>query len=282
MHYCFFVADLHGKRYRYEKLFEAIRNEKPDALFIGGDILPSYGKDDFFDGDFILGYIRSELLKLKSELKDDYPDIFIIMGNDDPRSEESKLEELDCEDLWHYVHFRKIKFADYNIIGYSFIPPTPFLLKDWEKYDVSVFVDPGCVHPTAGCRSVEPKEDISFTNIKKDLVKLSEGLDFDKSIFLFHTPPYKSYLDRAALDGKKIEHVPLDVHVGSIAVQRFIKSKQPYLTMHAHVHESSSITGDWKQVFNKTTACSAAYEKEKLALVSFYLEDLSGIKRRLI
>ena len=51
-----------------------------------------------------------------------------------------------------------------------------------------------------------------------------------RAVFLFHTPPYNTGLDRAALDGKKVNYVDLDVHVGSIAVRRFIESKQPLLT----------------------------------------------------
>jgi len=35
------------------------------------------------------------------------------------------------------------------------VPPTPFLLKDWEKYDVSAYVDPGCVSPEEGYHRVE-------------------------------------------------------------------------------------------------------------------------------
>ena len=35
---------------------------------------------------------------------------------------------------------------------------------------------------------------------------------------------------------KMIDYAPLDVHVGSIAVRRFIESRAPYLTLHGHVH----------------------------------------------
>jgi len=39
---CIFVSDLHGHIDRYEKLFDTINKEKPYAVFIGGDITPSY------------------------------------------------------------------------------------------------------------------------------------------------------------------------------------------------------------------------------------------------
>jgi Icc-related predicted phosphoesterase len=35
----FFVSDLHGKKDRYEKLFNKIEAEKPASVFLGGDLL---------------------------------------------------------------------------------------------------------------------------------------------------------------------------------------------------------------------------------------------------
>ena len=41
MNECFFVSDLHGQIERYQKLFKLIEKEKPSAVFLGGDLLPS-------------------------------------------------------------------------------------------------------------------------------------------------------------------------------------------------------------------------------------------------
>ena len=38
---CFFVCDLHEKADRYKKLYSKIEEEKPDAVFFGGDLFPS-------------------------------------------------------------------------------------------------------------------------------------------------------------------------------------------------------------------------------------------------
>jgi len=37
---CFFATDLHGHVDRYEKLFACIIEERPAAVFLGGDLLP--------------------------------------------------------------------------------------------------------------------------------------------------------------------------------------------------------------------------------------------------
>ncbi len=272
---CFFVSDLHGKMDRYEKLILNIKIERPDILFIGGDILPNFSSFTRPENDdFINDYLIPTFLELKQELKHRYPKVFIILGNDDPKVEEEKILQGEKTGIWEYLHNKRTVFKGYSIYGYANIPPTPFLLKDWERYDVSRYVDPGCVHPTEGTRSVNEAADIKFETIAKDLDLLAGEDKSDKSVFLFHSPPYKSNLDRAALDEVVIDHVPADVHVGSIAIQRFIEEKQPLLTLHGHIHESSRITGSWKDKINKTVMFSAALEPPELAIVVFDLEHL--------
>ncbi|PLX24040.1 MAG: hypothetical protein C0599_03115 [Salinivirgaceae bacterium] len=280
---CFFVSDLHGKVDRYEKLIHNIEVEQPDILLIGGDILPNFGsfiKAEY--DDFITDYLIPLFQDLRQKLKEKYPKVFLILGNDDPKAEEEKIIKGQQDEIWEYLHNRKLTYNGYKFYGYANIPPTPFMLKDWERYDVSRYVDPGCVHPTDGTRSIEEKEDVKFATIAKDLSALVSDEALDKAIFLFHSPPYKTNLDRAALDDIVIDHVPADVHVGSIAIQRFIEEKQPLLTLHGHIHESSRITGSWKDKINQTTMFSAALEPPELAIVVFDLEQLDLANRIVI
>ncbi len=280
---CFFVSDLHGRIDRYEKLFQKVKEYLPDILFIGGDLLPNFNmyKKSVYD-DFISDFLIPQFQNLQSEIKEKYPKVFIILGNDDPKLEESKIIQAQKLGLWEYIHNKKVQLNEFTIYGYANIPPTPFLLKDWERYDVSRYVDPGCVHPTEGKRSVIETEDIEYATISKDLSELTGNDNLTKAIFLFHSPPYKTNLDRAALDDVLIDHVTPDVHVGSIAIQRFIEQKQPLLTLHGHIHESSRITGSWKDKSGKTLMFSAAYEFPDLALVCFDLEHLEEAIRLII
>ena len=280
---CFFVSDLHGRIDRYEKLFQKVKEYLPDILFIGGDLLPNFNmyKKSVYD-DFISDFLIPQFQNLQSEIKEKYPKVFIILGNDDPKLEESKIIQAQKLGLWEYIHNKKVQLNEFTIYGYANIPPTPFLLKDWERYDVSRYVDPGCVHPTEGKRSVIETEDIEYTTISKDLSELTGNDNLTKAIFLFHSPPYKTNLDRAALDDVLIDHVTPDLHVGSIAIQRFIEQKQPLLTLHGHIHESSRITGSWKDKSGKTLMFSAAYEFPDLALVCFDLEHLEEAIRLII
>lgn len=287
MNLCFFVSDLHGNVTRYQKLFKRIKMEKPNGVFLGGDLLPlsmsSISKNDEQSNDFIKDFLIPGFSKLLNELGKNYPDVFLILGNDDGRIFEQEIVDAQNMGIWKYVHNQKILFNDFSVLGYAYVPPTPFLLKDWERYDVSRYVDPGCVSPEDGWRSTSIEQNqVKYATIQNDLEILSGQDDLSKSILLFHTPPYQTGLDRAALDGKMIDHVPLDVHVGSIAVKKFIEKRQPLITLHGHIHESASITGTWKEQIGNTFALSAAHNGSELSLVKFYPENPQQSIRELI
>jgi Icc-related predicted phosphoesterase len=287
MELCFFASDLHGREERYRKLFHAIEAEKPAAVFLGGDLFPSglgsiASVRSTYD-DFLEDLMTPGFAALKKSLDSQYPSVFLILGNDDGRFEEPRMIEFEKQKLWTYIHNKFLSWRNYTIFGYAYVPPTPFLLKDWERYDVSVYVDPGCVSPEEGWYSVEvSRRDLKHETIQNDLEQLAKGMDLSRAIFLFHTPPYNTNLDRAALDGKKIDYVDVDVHVGSIAVRRFIESRQPLLTLHGHIHESAQITGSWKDLIGKTHAFSASYSGKELALIRFDPECLDGATRDLL
>ncbi|HSW39355.1 MAG TPA: metallophosphoesterase [Acidobacteriota bacterium] len=283
---CFFVSDLHGNNGKYQKLFDVIEREKPDALFLGGDLFPSglgaimdvEGHNDFLEDVFAPGFRR-----LRENLGPEYPAIFIILGNDDARVEEPGLQAHENLNLWNYAHNNCRQWGDFRIFGYSFIPPTPFMLKDWERYDISRYLDPLCVAPEEGWISVPvSKRALKYQTIQDDLEQLAGKENLSRAIFLFHTPPYKTSLDRAALDGKKVDYVEFDVHVGSIAVRRFIESRQPLLTLHGHIHESARLTGSWKERIGRTFAFSAAHDGPELALVRFSVDELENATRELL
>ncbi|MCK4373299.1 MAG: hypothetical protein KAW61_09130, partial [candidate division Zixibacteria bacterium] len=85
----------------------------------------------------VIGYLAREFGNLRRALSNRYPRVFIILGNDDPRLCEEDLRAGAEEGLWEYVHNSRTDLGEFSVYGYSFIPPSPFLLKDWERYDVS-------------------------------------------------------------------------------------------------------------------------------------------------
>jgi len=284
---CLFVSDIHGSADRYEKLFRLIVSERPDGLFLGGDILPSAlhltGLVAADEGGFVRGYLLGKLEELRREMGRNYPRIFVILGNDDGRAEEGSVREGDALGLWTYAHSRKAPFGELSVYGYSYAPPTPFLLKDWERYDVSRYTDPGCVSPEEGVRSCPaPENELRYSTIALDLDKLAGEDSLERAVMLFHSPPHGTNLDFSACGGKLVEGVPLDAHLGSVAVRRFIEQRQPLLTLHGHVHESARLSGSWRDRIGRTHAFSAAHDGPELALIRFDTDDLASATRELV
>ena len=283
----FFASDLHGHPGRYSALWAAVAAERPAAVLLGGDLLPSGAfarthaatiPNDFF-GEFLV----PDLVGLRARMGDRFPPLLLILGNDDPRRVEPQLQAGEQAGLWIHLHGRSTSLHGFDVYGYACVPPTPFGLKDWERYDVSRSIDPGCVSPEEGWRSVPASaSDLRFGTISRDLEALCGRADLSRSVMLFHTPPYQTKIDRAALDGKRFEGVPLDVHVGSIAVRRFIEARKPWITLHGHIHESARLTGSWRDVIGTTQMFSAAHDGSELALVRFDPEDPSAATRELI
>lgn len=275
--HCYFTSDLHGNTTRYTTLYHHITTNKPDAVFIGGDLLPTHHSTIPIH-DFITTHILTPIQTLSTHTK-----FFLILGNDDPRTYEPLFQTADHHGILTYIHQRTTPLPPYTIAGYAYVPPTPFLLKDWERYDVSHHDDVGTIPPTEGTHTVPfSPDELCHKYIAQDLEDLSHALPLEKTIFLFHSPPYQTALDRADLDGKTVDYAPLDVHVGSIAIKRFIETHQPLLTLHGHVHESTRLTKHWRITIGKTTCFNGSTDTPKLSLIEFDPAHLSQATRRLL
>lgn len=282
---CLLTSDLHGDPGKWSALFSELRRDPPGIVLLAGDLLPAPGRDLNALGmaapDFINGYLVPAFAALRRDLGERYPRVLLIPGNDDPRFDEATLiAAAGSSHLWTYLHDHRVSIGDYTFYGYACIPPSPFLNKDWERYDVSRYVDPGCVSPEEGRLTVpRSARDRRYGTIAGDLQRLSGTDDLSRAVFLFHAPPYDTILDTADLAGKTVDHVPLDPHIGSVAIRRFIEARSPWCTLHGHVHESFRLTGRYSQRIGETWCISAAAEGTELAIVRFDLADPGGAGR---
>jgi uncharacterized protein len=280
----FFATDLHGRTGRWNALLARIEAERPDAVLLGGDLGP-HGLAPSVGGDegFLAGWLAPRLRGLRGRLGDLYPRIPTILDNDDPAVLVADLEAMQAEGLLEHVHLRRIEVGPVTVYGCAWVPPTPFLLKDWERYDVGRGVDPGAVSPEEGRRSVpvEPHV-VRWSTIAGDLDDLAGGDDLAGAVCLFHSPPHDTALDRAGLDGRMVDHVPVDVHVGSVAIRRFLASRQPGVALCGHVHEAARLTGTWRDRIGETEVLGAAHDGPELALVRFDPADPAAATRELI
>lgn len=269
-----FTADLHGNRLQYEKLFDKAAGF--DFVIIGGDIAAHHKINEQRK------FIENELIRLIADFKskNKNTDIYLMLGNDDWASNMHVLERENNK-LYRIIHNQVYKLnEDFNIIGYSCVPITPFAIKDWEKWD-SVDAELQKDATLQGFKSsgsalipfkfsAKDKED----SIENDLKNISHLSKPAKTIYAIHTPPYNTNLDM--MDHK--------THVGSLAVRRFIEQQKPYLTLHGHIHEAVEVSGHFRDEINNTICLSVGnhgYTKE-LAVITFDLYDLGSIKRKVL
>lgn len=282
----FFATDLHGRPGRYRALLRAVATARPAAVLLGGDLLPHslapWAEADRYP-DFLRDFLRPALAALRDDLADAYPRFVVIAGNDDPRALEPELQDIAADGLWEYLAGAWTDVGGIPVLGYPYVPPTPFRLKDWERYDVSRFTDPGCVAPEDGVYSVDidPRRE-QFATIAGDLERLAGERDLAGAVLLCHSPPYRTVLDRAAVDGRQVDHVPLDVHVGSIALRRFIERRQPAVSLHGHIHETVRLAGAWREQLGRTWCLTACHDGPALALVTFDPTAPAAARRELL
>ncbi len=263
-----YTADVHGNKEFYKRLLKKAEEENVDAIIIGGDLC---GRE----GNTIPEKIENQKIFLEKFMvplfnhfkkKNKNKEIYTIMGNDDFRKNLDVLEKAEKNKILKSIHKKSIKFNEkYNISGYSFVNPTPFRLKDWEKSDFDNDAVPKPLFPEE-IRSVG-KEDGTIEDDLNNLKKLSRP---KKTIYIIHAPPFNT----------KLDIITTKTHVGSKAVRKFIEKEQPLLTLHGHIHESPQMSGSWHDKIRKTICINvgSSYPEDKLNCVIIDIEDLNNIK----
>ena len=265
-----YTADLHGNEEFYKRLLRKAEEEKADAVVIGGDLCPRIGEtiqqkihnQRMFLEDFLLPLLKD----FKGKNRD--CNIYLIMGNDDFRINMPALENAERNNILKSLHMKSARLnTSLSIAGYSFVNPTPFRLKDWEKPDFENDKIPQQLF-LEEIRSIEKENG----KIKEDLEKIKKLSNPKNTIYVIHAPPYDTKLDM----------ITTGAHVGSRAVREFIEKEQPPLTLHGHIHESPQMSGSWKDKIGNTVCVNvgSSYPEDKLncAVIDIGTEDLNNIE----
>ncbi len=256
------VSDLHGRPNRYRSLFREVSKRNPPAVLMGGDLFPRRGNIKEFLEDYLFkpieqlrrGGIRTRFL--------------VILGNDDPKEYEPILIKANEEQLIDYIPMKAEKVEDIQVVGYPFVTPSPFLLKDWERYDKDKSIRSGCIPLEEGIRTTPVDLDLILKRtIEGDMFRVKELSDPKKTLYMFHSPPYGTHLD--VLGSRQVQ----DPHIGSHAIRDFIETYQPPVTLHGHIHESYHVSGRFYERIGITISISTCGIEEGLVLISF---DPSG------
>ncbi|MEW5901279.1 MAG: metallophosphoesterase [Acidobacteriota bacterium] len=241
------LSDVHGIRSRFEKARRLVE-EGIKALLLGGDIAQN-GPPDFQQAN-----VRACLEILLSGKKN--VRIFAIPGNDDWKIVEETLREFP--EVTVPMGGAYPLGSSFFIIGYPYVPITPFLFKDYEKWDDDRYpempADPAELegamiahrlnlegYRTQGLERYEFRFDSGDRkdNISADMRKLAGFSDPQRTVYLFHCPPF-GFFDFGMGIGSRIG-TEGRVHIGSRSIAEFIRNNNPWLTIHGHSHEAVSV-----------------------------------------
>jgi len=267
-----YSADLHGNKELYEELLELAEERRAHAVVIGGDMLPIHGPFQYSlqeQAEFIFSFVEPRFRDFLSRVPQ--ATIFAMLGNDDWQASNVHLEKLAHKSILRLLHGQKHDLGDgCTIVGYGHVPPTPFTIKDGERRDLQG--DVAEQQRCTACLSQQGKITVVDTNqyfmsmksIEVELEELPEVADYGKAVYVMHSPPFHTHLDRL-FDGRWI---------GSRAIRQFIERNQPYLTLHGHIHESSEISGQYWDWIGKTICINPGQSTQELYAVVFELENI--------
>ena len=191
-----------------------------------------------------------------------------VFGNHDWLCSVEAMEELEAEGLLTILRTdRPTDFGGRQFVGYSYSPPSPFFTKDLERLD-----RPSDEPPVAGggrwdpvrrrvVEAVTPSYFTSLPTIQEDLAKVPpvDG----QWVFVSHSPPFGSELD-LLITGQP---------VGSRSIREFIEQRQPWISLHGHLHDSPYVSGQMCQRIGSTLAINPGQGTQTLAAVTFDPED---------
>ena len=269
-----YTSDLHGNKEHYQELFELAEQRKAQAIIIGGDMLPIHGPFKYSlqeQQNFIFSYLEPKIRDFRSRAPQ--TTIYAMLGNDDWQASNVHLGILVAKGTLRLLHGEKHELGSgYELVGYAHVPPTPFTIKDGERRDLQKdVVDQqrctACVSQGAKIVVVDPEQYFaSVMSIEEELEELPTARDYRKTVYVMHSPPFRTNLDRL-FDGRWI---------GSQAIRAFVERCQPYLTLHGHIHESSEISGTYWDRIGKTICINPGQTTEELYAVVFELEDITA------
>ncbi len=271
-----YASDLHGEIHLYQELSELARSSSAEVVVLGGDLLPSFPPTRRYEDlipiqkTFIDHFLRPYFKRVLegSEVRS----FLLIPGNWD----------LAFSHLFHppqegWIDLDRKTYRlnnGYEFIGYPFVPPTPFRPKDYEKRDDEGSPWPPQKHPSY-IRSSPQRDELeaidphlylkSRGTIEEDLEVLPKPQLPEKAVYLMHSPPYGTHLDR--IQGGR--------SAGSRPIRDFIERHQPYLTLHGHIHESPLLSGAYLDRIGQTISINPGqFLSKKLQAITFEIENI--------
>jgi uncharacterized protein len=240
------------------------------AIVLGGDLFPNdheAGRGLLLQRQFVHDVFAPWLRRIRAEFQ--ALAIYAMPGNEDWASTTDLLVDLAEAGLFYPLHHRAWRLNGATwLAGSSLVPITPFVAKDWDRREG---IEPEPPFPAGGglrslyglLRRVTLADLQALPTIKDDLALFAARSDPAHTIYVLHSPPYASALDRLS-NGQP---------VGSLAIRAFIEEYQPPLTLHGHIHESPSVSGCYAEWIGRTLCVNPGQSSERLHAAIFDTSD---------
>jgi len=269
----FYTSDLHGQGALYEQVLALGATRRPSAVLLGGDLCPHDASRDGVQSQRV--FLEGFLIEFARRLRDAVPgvELLLLMGNDDWAA------NADCLDhghgtLWRVLHERSASVEGRAVAGISWVPITPFGLKDWERWDDGGEEQPlrldGVTSRTGAITPLCFDATRRSPTIAESLSALAATVAAPETIFVSHSPPRDTRCD---LIGARR-------HVGSRALRQFIEHYQPPLVLTGHIHESPRVSQSYRDSIGRTVVVNPGqFGTSRLAGVWFDPADPAGTLR---
>ena len=272
----FYTSDLHGQMSLYEQVVALVASRRPAVVLLGGDLAPHAAGAEgvrhqrvFFRGFFV------EFARRLGEAVAGV-ELLVLMGNDDWSANLDALQEQEAR-LWRMVHGRALRVDGTWVGGLSWVPITPFALKDWELWDDDRVQSTGRLE---GWRS-QGDQVCAFSfdperrapTLEQALEELARVSPPAETVYALHSPPFNTRCDMIAHG----------VHVGSHAIRRFVERHHPPLVLSGHIHESPRVSSSFRDAIGQSVVVNPGqFGTSRLCGVWFDPHDIAGTLRHTI
>lgn len=271
-----YSSDIHGNLRQYKALAQAVKKHSCDLLILGGDILPRRGTllrahENISNDDTIIlqrKFFEEELLPLLLNLD---AHVVLTFGNADFACHVAVFEDIIAANplASEQIHFLvsrnfeagkvvtvQFKRAELVVVGLPLVVYSPHRLKDWERADT---VDTSALAQRNirlnGLTTCDGKfSDVSIdlqdgTNSIENAIQclLPSNTVWKDAVFVMHSPPHNTCLDLT-------KHGD---HVGSVAILESIRTCQPRISLHGHIHETVEKSGSFVEQIGCTISMAS-------------------------
>ncbi len=240
----FFSSDLHGQGALYEQVVALVAAHRPAALVLGGDLAPHASGAEGVTRQrlFLEGFFVEFAHRVREAARG--LEILLLMGNDDWSANTDVLSRHEGS-LWRVLHERVIEVDGVRVAGLSWVPITPFGIKDWERWEDGAAESPprldGWRSGPGGLFRVRLDPEHRSPTIAEALEDL-EARAGAEALYVLHSPPRDTLCDM----------IRARTHVGSRAIRSFAERRQPPLILSGHIHESPRVSSSYRDAIGRT------------------------------